>query len=262
MRIQTEEWRRFIPGIRMYRGKKTFFYNGEILWEGDLFWYHRGHTLIYDKEERKSWEVVIVLPGVEVIPESTFFECRKLKTIILSDTVRRIEDSAFNCCMKLESIKLSRNLEFIGRLAFRWCEFLTSIFIPPSCSEIGDEAFLYCTRLLIIHVPLQTRLGNCVIFGTALIQTINQLVDNDILNNWIRNINRAEEYALHRACSSFNPLEEIIHAIVKRQGLQSLKKRNFIRLTPMQYLEANPYTDIEEKKIMKRYILDMMGEIV
>ncbi|GFH44362.1 predicted protein [Chaetoceros tenuissimus] len=82
------------------------------------------------------------------------------------------------------------------------------------------------------------------------------------VNDWIKEINRAEECALHRACSSFNPLEEIIHDILKRQGLISVKRKNNIGITPMQYLEANPYADIEEKTIMKRYLLDIMGEMV
>ena len=55
MRVQTEEWRRFVPGVRMYNGEKTLFYNGEKLWEGDE---HDGHPLIYDEEERNSWKVI------------------------------------------------------------------------------------------------------------------------------------------------------------------------------------------------------------
>ena len=71
MRVQTEEWRRFIPGVRMYKGKKTLFYNGEKLMDE-----YEGHPLIYDREEMKSWEVIIVLPGVEMIPEYTFAGCK------------------------------------------------------------------------------------------------------------------------------------------------------------------------------------------
>ena len=67
MRVQTEEWRRFIPGIRMYKGKKTYFYNGEKLRDDDY------DSLIYSWEERLTWEVIIVLPGVEVIPKYIYF---------------------------------------------------------------------------------------------------------------------------------------------------------------------------------------------
>ena len=69
MRVQTEEWRKFIPGIRMYKGKKTYFYNGEKLWDVTDDW--EDQLLVHDKDERNSWEVIIVLPGVEVIPDFT-----------------------------------------------------------------------------------------------------------------------------------------------------------------------------------------------
>ena len=72
MRVQTEEWRRFIPGVRMYKGKKTLFYNGEILFDSYIYEYGEDDEdeifLIYNEEERKSWEVIIVLPGVDSIP--------------------------------------------------------------------------------------------------------------------------------------------------------------------------------------------------
>lgn len=40
--------------------------------------------LIYNEEEKFSWEVVIVLPGVEVIPKWTFLRCEKLETVIIA----------------------------------------------------------------------------------------------------------------------------------------------------------------------------------
>ena len=88
MRIQTEEWQSFTPWIRLYKGKKTFFYNGEKLWEGDDI---RGRELIYNYEERNSWEVIIVLPGVEVIPTDTFYNCRNIKTVVMADTVKKLK---------------------------------------------------------------------------------------------------------------------------------------------------------------------------
>jgi hypothetical protein len=146
----------------MYKGKKTLFYNGEILVdENDDF-------LVYDEEEQKSWEVIIVLPGVEVIPADTFNELDKIETVIMDDTVRRIEDYAFSRCISLEFVKLSRNLEYIGRFAFADCESLASIFIPESCREVHFLAFRGCKKLMIMSVPQHTQLGENVIADTAL----------------------------------------------------------------------------------------------
>ncbi|GFH56019.1 leucine-rich repeat domain-containing protein [Chaetoceros tenuissimus] len=203
----------------MYKGKKTYFYNGEILWEGRG---RAGRTLIYDDEERKSWEVIIVLPGVEVIPERTFRLCTNVKKVIMHEDVKRIEFDAFVQCFKLISVKLSRNLEYIGVCAFWSCSSLTSIFIPQSCREIDRWAFRYCRQLLILGMPQNIQIRDYA-FGNTLLMTklpFSFAVDEDenfspedeaIAIQWVKTINDENAFALHRACSSFNPLLEIIH---------------------------------------------------
>ncbi|GFH57562.1 leucine-rich repeat domain-containing protein [Chaetoceros tenuissimus] len=270
MRVQTEEWRRFIPGVRMYKGKKTYFYNGETLWEGEPQW--DGHVLIYDKEERRSWQVIIILPGVEVIPAYTFHDCQKIETVIMADNVKRIEEGAFKECASLSHVRFSINLEYIGDSAFYDCKSLTSIFVPPSCTEIDNWAFDTCSKLIIFVVPQHTQLGEWVIADTALIRRHlfrGHMYDGGLYDNanetidLIKNINGdTEEYALHRACSSYNPIIEIIHGIVKRQGFRALKKHNELGITPLQYLDKNPFTDITQSALMKRFVLDMIGEVV
>lgn len=252
-------------GVHMYRGKRTLIYNGEILWDD-----RDQEYLIYDEDERNTWQVVIVMPGVEVIPEATFHSCCfQLETVIMADTVKTIKERAFEFC-GIEFLKLSRNLEYIGRHAFYECKsFLASIFIPPSCREIGDKAFYMCSKLIIFSVPQHTQLGEDVIHLTALIEASPFEKDknggcgnNEDINNWIKNINRNEEYELHAACASFNPLENILLGVLTRQGLQAFRKENSIRVTPMQYLEANPFAEINQQKLIKQYIGDMMGESV
>ena len=268
-KLTNKEWADVValgPGVRNYRGKRTLFYNGEILWDED-----EEEWIIYDWEERESWEIVIILPGVEIIPDFTFDECDNVEIVIMADTVKRIEDVAFFHCISLEFVKLPRNLEYIGKTAFRCCQSLTSIYIPPSCREIEERAFKGCKKLIIFHVPQTIGLGEGVIAETALIRAsyseeykfFGEYQSNEDVNAWIKNTNgNDEEYALHRACSSFNPMSDIIYGIVKRQGLKSLHKKNQIGVTPVQYLEENPYANIDQQKLMKRYILEMMGEAV
>ena len=252
----------------MYKGKKTLFYNGEILVENrdDV-----DNYLIHNHEERQTWEVIIILPGVEVIPYLTFMECGKIETVIMADTVIRIEAYAFFCCKRLVFVRLSRNLELIREIAFNCCESLTSIFIPPSCRDVGFEAF-QDTKLIIFNVPQHTQLDENVFARTALIKASTfmlhdesgQFYNTDEANQWVKDMNQGEEFELHRACSSVNPLIEIIYGIVRRKGLHSFKEKNEIGMTPSDYLEANPFVENEliERVIMKRYVLEMMGETV
>ena len=104
-----------------------------------------------------------------------------------------------------------------------------------------------------------------MIIRTALIRAspldYNQS-NNEEINEWIKNIDNNDEYTLHRACSSFNPSTDIIYKIVKRQGIVSFQKNNEIGITPLQHLKENPFADIDQKKLMKRCILEMMGEII
>ena len=83
------------------------------------------------------------------------------------------------------------------------------------------------------------------------------------MNQWIKNINRGEGSTLHRAFSVFNPpLENEIAATMRRQGLGALREPNSIGVTPMQYLETNPYAHIDQSAIVKRFVLEMMGEAI
>ena len=271
MRISTSEWRNFTAGVRNYREKKTLFYNGEILWEGEEW---DGNPLIYDEEERRSWQIIIILPGVEIIPERTFVLCSNVEIVIMADTVKRIEKQAFLQCHSLAFVKLSRNLEYIGWIAFWFCSSLTAIFIPPSCQEIRGGAFRYCEKLLILGLPQNVELNEGVFQCTLLMTKSPFELDEDGEYNeedeedeeaavqWVKSINNEEAYALHCACSSFNPLPEITHALVKRHGIQAMRMPNAIGITASQYLAANTFADISEKDIVNRYILDSMGEVI
>ena len=200
MRVQTEEWRRFIPGMRMYKGKMTLFYNGEILLQNGRW---NGNPITYNEEDRQKWEVIIFLPGVKFIPKWNFYYCRNVKTVIMSDTVERIENGAFTGCGSLEYIKFSINLERIGREAFLSCRSLISVVIPPSCKEIGTSAFEDCHELIILSVPKDAQLGEYMIVNTALIIASPFEIDeycfyenSEEVNDWIKN--RLNEYRLHK----------------------------------------------------------------
>lgn len=248
----------------MYKGKKTFFYNGEKLWEGYGL---NGNPLVYDHEERQSWEVIIVLPGVEVIPEYSFNECMNLKIIIMNDAVKRIEVGGFDGCSSLSFVNLSRNLEYIGSYAFSHCCSLTSIFIPPSCIEIDNKAFWGCKSLIILGMPEHVELGEEVFKCTALISQSPFEIDEyggydsdheEEADEWIKSINNDVACTLHRVCSSYNHLAEAIHTLVKQKGIEAMRIQNTIGITSSQYLEGNTFVDISEKEIINRYILDMM----
>ena len=191
----------------------------------------------------------------------------------MSDTVRRIEDQAFCSCGDLTYIKLSTSLEYIGMSVFEDCENLSSIFIPPSCMEIRGLAFQHCRKLIILSVPRHRFIvSNAdVIRNTALIKASPFEADywgvyasrEDVVE-WIKSINANRKFKLHRLCSSFYPNEDHIYRIIKRYGSLRIliQRKNSIGVTPLEYLSANLFADIDQGKLVRRFVLEMMGETV
>lgn len=172
-------------------------------------------------------------------------------------------------------IKLSINLELIVQHAFEHCD-LSSLFIPPRCQLIGQWAFRNNKNLKIFNVPQETDIDNwSVISRTKLLEesdfqiirddrdsfdSLRHGLQSEEIVDWIKNINSNEEYSLHRACCSFQPLKETIMTIILQQGIGAFNIENDIGITPAQYLKENLYADISEKDIIQEYIATMMGE--
>ncbi|GFH57137.1 hypothetical protein CTEN210_13613 [Chaetoceros tenuissimus] len=277
LRISTEEWQeieRMGPGVREYKGKNTLFWNGEELWE--YSYSYRGRVLVHSKDERDSWQVIIVMPGVEEIRENSFVRCLNIEAVIMADSITWVGHCAFENCKSLVFIKLSRNLISIGQHAFQFCESLTSIFIPPSCTEIIDFAFASCAKLRILSIPQHTQLWLGVFYGAAFTTKSPFEINNGYYSldsndpdreqaeivPWIRSINNEEKYTLHRLCCSHVLEMNDIQTFVEREGLLAMTVRNSIGVTPSEYLEANPYLKVKEKQIIKDFILRKMGELV
>ncbi|GFH43784.1 hypothetical protein CTEN210_00257 [Chaetoceros tenuissimus] len=259
-------------------GLVTLFYDGsKKLWNCKLHeeWerrperYQSAECKDYIRE-RMSWQQIIIEEGVTEIPDFTFDHCYNIKRVIFANTVIRIGRCVFYWCKNLEYIKLSISLEVIGSYAFLSCD-LSSVFIPPTCREIGAHAFSKNKNLSILHVPQQAQ------FGIRMIDEETKLLNESHLfsdardrpsrtsrrvNDWLKNINDGNDYSLHRACSSFQPLKEVIWTIIEEKGLKAFKKKNGIGITPSRYLAENPFTDITEMDIIHDYITKQMGECV
>ena len=91
----------------------------------------------------------IVLPSklsgypVTQIGEKAFYDCRKITSITIPDSVTSIGNDAFDNCTGLTSVTIGNSVMSIGDWAFYYCTGLTSITIPDSVTSIGDSAFAY-----------------------------------------------------------------------------------------------------------------------
>ena len=191
--------------------------------------------------------------------------CFNIQRVVFANTVNQIKALAFAQCSSLVSIKWSINIEYIGNNAFDDCG-LISVFIPPRCREIGSGAFRDNYDLTIFHIHPNVQLGEFLLSKTKLLRDSRFESDgwgnyeSDEVHNWIKNINNDEKYSLHRACTSFQPLKEVILTIFKAKGIGAFQMKNEAGITPSQYLKENPYADIREMDIVRDYVMKMMGE--
>ena len=97
---------------------------------------------------------------VTSIDAGAFSLCRKLKSVVIPNTVTHIAgDSraqftgAFYYCDSLTSVTLSENLTELGAFAFSYCTALAEITLPESLRTIGYNAFQDCEAMRSITIP-------------------------------------------------------------------------------------------------------------
>lgn len=87
--------------------------------------------------------------GITAVPNECFYNCKKLTTVALPNSIQSIGTSAFNTCEKLTSFTVKKNVVSIGAYAFKGCKLLTTVIFdemngwnrdsnPVSSSDLID----------------------------------------------------------------------------------------------------------------------------
>ncbi|GFH50113.1 hypothetical protein CTEN210_06589 [Chaetoceros tenuissimus] len=246
--ISDEEWEaigREGPGVRMYRGLKTYFYNGEELWN-----LASEKHIVHTDAERQSWQQLIILPGVEEVRDHTFTGCANVEIVFMHDSTKKMGKYCFYRLVKLSFVQFSRELESIGAYALGYCGLIWSLFIPSTCRQICDHAFTGCNMLIVLRVHHDTELGNRIIEDTALLSASpfakvprSETSDDNQVNEWIKN--RHNSFPIHQICCSENP--SFSKALVNRYNCH---QQDGSGLTALHYLVINPFSDFETVKSM------------
>ncbi len=84
---------------------------------------------------------------VTSIGSKGFLNNKKIKSIVLPNSIKSIGSSAFSGCSSLESISLSKNLTDILENTFLNCESLKIIEFPDNLQNINGNALLGCSSL-------------------------------------------------------------------------------------------------------------------
>lgn len=117
-----------LPNSVTSMGDNTFSWNGAI------------------PQGSSNLEYVKLSDNIAVIPAQAFYQCAKLTTVVMPQTLTTIDRYAFTDCSSLQSIELPATLTSIGYSAFNSAG-LTSVTIPAAVTNIDQMAFAGCTNL-------------------------------------------------------------------------------------------------------------------
>ncbi len=126
-----------------------------------------------------------------VIRRAVFYNCNRLKSIEIPNTVISIEKAAtgsygaFEGCTNLTSVKLPEYLETIGWSTFCGCTSLTSISFPESLKTIDSWAFSGCTGLTSISLPESLKtIGGGAFYGCTGLTSISFPESLETIGGW------------------------------------------------------------------------------
>jgi len=115
--------------------------------------------------------------SVVEVSDYAFFNCKKLREVVLNDGLRKIGWSAFIYCTSLQHITLPVTITEIGDCAFFYCENLREVVLNEGLMKIGGSAFFSCSSLEGITLPSTiTEVGKCAFLDC---RKLREVVLND-----------------------------------------------------------------------------------
>jgi len=140
------------------------FYNGEITITG------YADTLSGD----------VVLPAtvegypVTAIRYAAFFDCARITSVTVPDSVTSIGWDAFGACVNLKSATLGNGITQLDSGTFYNCYRLETVVLPETITQIPGSTFSCCESLRQITLPATvTAIGGYAFQGCINLQTIN-----------------------------------------------------------------------------------------
>ncbi|MGN0813805.1 MAG: leucine-rich repeat protein [Candidatus Coproplasma sp.] len=108
-----------------------------------------GYYYSYVPESLKT----VTVTNVDALGKYAFYNCSRITSINLPDSITSIGDYAFYYTYSLQSVNLPEGIVSIGDNAFYYNYGLSEITLPQSLTSIGDYAFCGCSSLKSLTVP-------------------------------------------------------------------------------------------------------------
>ena len=176
---------------------------------------------------------------VTAIGFNAFYDCNKLTSVIIPNSVNSIESNAFEWCYGLTNVIIPSNVTSIENHPFTWCYGLTSIIvdagntvydsrdncnaiietatnilllgckntiIPNSVTTIGEDAFFGCTSLTSITIPSSvTKIGSFAFYGCSRLTSVTSLSDNPFTLDTSAFFNNSSDIDIYNQATLYVP---------------------------------------------------------
>ena len=109
-----------------------------------------GKYAFYEYDKTSDIERIVLPESLTKIDDDAFMNCKKLKDVIIPDSVEYL--SGFYGCSSIKSIEIPRSVKTIGDHAFTLCTKLIDASLPDSVSSIGYAAFMDCKNLVNVNI--------------------------------------------------------------------------------------------------------------
>ncbi len=119
---------------------------------------------------QKTITSITVPSQVTQIGPYSFYECRALETVNMSNNIQYIDEYAFSYCLSIVNITFPSSLYVVGIWAFSNCFGLESVnFLNTLVTFLGGYCFYNCESLTTVYLPTTlSELGEYCFLDTAL----------------------------------------------------------------------------------------------
>jgi len=155
-----------ISGANIVAGGDYYYYDDYYSYPGQYSYSSDntiGNYMFYNCTKLTS----ITIPNsVTSIGNFAFIGCGSLTSATIGNSVTSIGGDVFRDCSGLKSVTIGNSVASIGASMFSGCSGLSSVTIPNSATSIGGQAFYGCSGLTSVTIPNSvTSIGGEAFYG-------------------------------------------------------------------------------------------------